>query len=568
GMTYAAILRSPHAHARIKSINVEKAKAHPGVVGVFTGADLTGRVVPTAWNIPASDLKTPPHPALAVDTVRHVGDGVAVVVAEDRYTAEDALELIEVEYEPLPATVNAEAATKEGAPQVHDDVPNNQAFHWKLAAGEIDKAFQEADVVVKQRLINNRVIPTAIEPRAAIAQYDANMGELTVWSTSQNPHIARFLFSALLALPEHRIRVIAPDVGGGFGSKISFYADELIVAHLAMALGRPVKWTETRRENYLATTHGRDHITEVELAAKRDGTLLGLRGTTYANMGAYLSTAAPGVPTILHGLVLPGAYRLPAVDYDVYGVFTNTTPVDAYRGAGRPEATYIIERMVDVLARELGLDPVEVRRKNFIPADQFPYTTVTAIIYDSGNYEGALNKALEIFDYQGFRQEQARLRQEGRYLGVGFSTYLEICGLAPSRVAGAVGFGGGLWEGADVRVSPTGKILVAVGTSPHGQGEEIAFAQIVAEELGISVDDVEVLHGDTARTPMGWGTYGSRTAAVSGPAILLAARKVKEKARKIAAHLLEAAEADMEFEAGKFYVRGSPDRAKTFQEVA
>jgi carbon-monoxide dehydrogenase large subunit len=570
GMLHAAILRSPHAHARIRSINVERARAHPGVVAVFTGADLQGKVgnIACAWLIPNADLKLPPHPPLAVDRVRYVGDGVAVVVAEDRYTAHDALELIEVDYEVLPAVVSVEKAIEPGAPQLHDEAPGNVAFRWKVSGGDVDRAFSEAEVVVKERLVHQRLIPNAMETRGCVASWHRGSGELTVWATSQNPHIHRFLMSGDLGIPEHKLRVITPEIGGGFGSKIPHYPDETIIAFCAMQLNRPVKWIEDRRENYTATTHGRDHVQDVEICGRRDGTITGLRARILAGMGAYLSTAAPGVPTILCGLMMNGAYKIPHILCETVGVLTNTTPVDAYRGAGRPEMTFLVERMVDLFAREIGMDPVEVRRKNFIQAHEFPYTTSTGLTYDSGNYELTLNRALEILDYQAARAEQARLRQQGRYMGIGLSTYVEICGLGPSQVAGAVGFQGGLWENAVVRLTPTGKATVFTGANPHGQGEETTFAQIVAHELGIPLDDIEVVHGDTARIPMGWGTYGSRTTAVGGSAVALAARKVREKARKIAAHMLEASEEDIVFEQGRFYVRGAPDRAKTIQDVA
>ena len=573
GLTYAQIVRSPHAHARIKRIDVEAARRLPGVIAVFTGQDLQGKInpIPTAWLIPNSDLKTPPHPALAVDVVRYAGDGVAVVVAADRYTARDAAGLVRVEYEPLPAIVDQRKATEQGAPQIHPDVPGNLAFKWALGNAEATAAaFKDAardGVVLSQRFTNQRLIPNAIETRAVVAQYNSGSGELTVWYTTQNPHIARFLMSVVTGIPEHKVRIIAPEVGGGFGSKIPFYADEAIVAFCAKATGRPVKWTEDRRENYQSTIHGRDHITDLEVAARRDGTITALRGKTWANLGAYLSTAAPGVPTILHGLMLTGCYRIPNLEYVVYGVFTNTTPVDAYRGAGRPEATYLIERIVDLVAAKLNLDPAEIRRKNFIPADKFPYTTAEGLSYDSGNYGPALDKALAMVEYTRLREEQKRAPKGSRRLGIGLSTYVEICGLGPSAVAGAVGFQGGLWESAVVRMHPTGKATVFTGASPHGQGEETTFAQIVAEELGLPIDDIDVVHGDTAQIPMGWGTYGSRTTVVGGAALVLAARRVREKATKIAAHMLEAAEKDIVFDQGRFHVRGSPDRAKTIQDV-
>lgn len=570
GMCYAVIVRSPYAHARIKRIDVERARKHPGVVAAFTGKDLEGKVnpIPCAWLIPGSDLKTPPHPALAVDRVRYVGEGVAVVVATSRHAAADAASLVEVEVEPLPAVVNQEKAMQPGAPQIHDGVPNNVAFHWKVSSGDVGRAFQEADVVIRQRMVNHRLIPNAMEPRSCVAAYNRGSGDLTIWMTSQNPHIHRVLLSGILGIPEHRLRIIAPEVGGGFGSKIPCYADEAVVAFCAMQTGHPVKWGEDRRENYLATAHGRDHIVDLEVAAKKDGTITAIRGTCYANLGAYLSTAAPGVPTILHGLMMCGPYTIPNIDYEVYGIFTNTTPVDAYRGAGRPEATYYVERLVDMVARKLNMDPVEVRRKNFIPKDKFPYTVATGITYDSGDYEASLETLLRIIDYPNFRKEQEKAWKEGRYLGIGFSTYVEICGLGPSQVAGAVGFQGALWESALVRVHPTGKVTVLTGASPHGQGEETTFAQIVSEELGIPIEDIEVLHGDTEMIPMGWGTYGSRTTAVGGAALFVACRRIVEKGKKLAAHLLEASEQDILFEGGRFFVKGAPDRAKTIQEVA
>ncbi len=571
GTVHMVVVRSPHAHARIKSVNTEKAGAMPGVVAVFTGKDMQEAgfgSIPCAWLVPDSDIKTPPHPPLAIDRVRYVGDAVAIVVAEDRYLARDAADAVEVEYEPLPAVVDPLKATQEGAPQLHDEAPNNIAFHWKVSGGDAEKAFAEAEVVVKDRIRNQRLIPAAMEPRAALAQYNPATDEVTVWLTSQNPHIARFLLSVDTGLPEHKIRVISTEIGGGFGSKIPHYPEDAMVVFASKMLGRPVKWTETRSENFQATIHGRDHVQEVELCGTRDGKITGIRGTVWANMGAYLSTAAPGVPTILHGLMLCGPYEIPNVQEDVYGVFTNTTPVDAYRGAGRPEATFIVERLVDLFAQEIGMDPVEVRRKNLIPPFTEGHTVATGLIYDSGNYEAALDKALEIVGYETFRKEQEAARAESRYLGIGLSTYVEICGLGPSQVAGAVGFGGGLWESAIVRFHPTGKVSVLVGINPHGQGEETTFAQIVAEELGVDVDDVEILHGDTDQTPMGWGTYGSRSTAVGSGALMGAIQKIKDKAKVIAAHLLEAAIEDIEFEDGKFYVRGAPDKAKTIQDIA
>ena len=570
GLAHAAILRSPHAHARITSIDTSAASTSPGVVAVYTGADIAGVLnpIPCAWIPPNSDVKAVPYPAIAKDVVRYVGDAVAVVVAENQYQAEDALELINVDYEPLPAVVNPEAALQPGAPQLHADAPNNQAFHWVATGGDTDAAFASAQVVVRDTIIQQRLIPNAVEPRSAVASWVSSMGELTIWNSTQNPHICRFVTSLVTGVPEHKIRVIAPEVGGGFGAKIAVYPWEMITAFCSMKLGRPVKWTETRSENYVASTHGRDHVQHVELAATRDGKITGVRAVVYAGMGAYLSTAGPGIPTILHGLMYCGPYGIPNVKADVYGAFSNTTPVEAYRGAGRPEATFLLERMVDLLAAELGIDPVEIRRRNLIPRFEDGHDIVLGLKYDSGDYPAALEKVLDHVNYGQLRQDQARLRANKQYMGIGVSSYCEICGIGPSQVAGAVGFAGGLWESAIVRIYATGKVNVFVGVSPHGQGEETTFAQVVSDELGMPVEDIEVLHGDTDNTPMGWGTFGSRTTVIGGAAVALASRKIKDKAKALAAHLLEAAEADIEYADGKFFVRGSPDRGKTIQEVA
>lgn len=570
GLLYAAFLRSTYAHARLASVDVRRARTAPGVVAVYTGEDTKDRItpVPCAWNIPDSDLKVPPHPQLAHERVRYVGDAVAMVVADSRAAARDAIDLIDVDYEPLDAVVNPEEAAGEGAPQLHAEVPGNLAFTWVVSGGDVEKAFADADVRVEQRIVQQRLQPTAIEPRAAVASYNRATGQLTMWITSQNPHIHRFLCSVMLHVPEHRIRVISPEVGGGFGSKIPVYADEALVGFAAKELGRPVKWTEDRSENYRATIHGRDHVQYVELCGTRDGTITGLRVRVYAGLGAYASTAGPGIPTILHGLMYSGPYTIPNIEGTVYGVYTTTTPVDAYRGAGRPEATFLLERVADRFAREIGMDPVAVRRKNLIPKDAFPYTVATGITYDSGDYQGALDKALAKLDYEGFRRQQEKARREGRYLGVGVTTYAEICGLGPSQVAGAVGFGGGLYDSAIVRVYPSGVVRVYIGGRPHGQGEETTFAQVVADEFGVPIEHVEVVAGDTEATPQGWGTYGSRTTAVCGAAVKVAAQRVKDKAKKIAAHLLEANEADLEWQDDKFVVRGSPEQAKAFGELA
>lgn len=572
GMLHAAIVRSPYAHARITSIDASEALAMKGVVAVYTAKDIEASgipgQVPVGWLLP--DLKTPEHYMLAKDKVRHVGDGVAVVLAEDRYTAADAADAVWVEYEPLAAVANPKAAADPGAPKVHDELENNIAFDWEIGdKAKVDAAFANAAHVAKLDLVNNRLIPNAMEPRAAVAEFNSITRELTLYMTTQNPHIHRLLMSlASLGLPENKIRVIAPEVGGGFGSKIHHYADEAIVSWCAMQTGRPVKWAATRSETIQTDAHGRDHVTHAEMALDEQGKILGFKVDTYAGMGAYLSTFAPAVPTYLYGTLLSGEYDIPAIYCHVYGTFTHTTPVDAYRGAGRPEATFVVERMMDQAARATGMDPTEIRRINFVPADAFPFQTQVALAYDSGNYEGTLDKALELIDYKNFRKMQEEARAAGRYIGIGFSAYIEACGLAPSHVVGSLGAQAGQWESSIVRVLPTGKVLVYSGSSGHGQGHETTFAQIVATELGIPYEDIEIVEGDTAQIPHGWGTYGSRSAAVGGSSIAVGAQKVVEKARKIAAHLLEAAEEDMDFDAGKFFVKGSPDQVKTIQEVA
>ncbi|MDA2932933.1 molybdopterin-dependent oxidoreductase [Acidobacteria bacterium AH-259-D05] len=572
-MLYASILRSPYAHANMGSIDVTQAQALEGIVAVFTGEDVKKSgvpgMIPVGWLLP--DIKTPPHPILATERVRYVGDAVAVIVAEDRYTARDALELVEVEYESLPVVTNPAQATEKEAPQIHPEAENNIAFDWELGdQGKTDEAFAQAAHHIKVQIRNNRLIPHAIEPRATLADYDSSKGHLTIWMTSQNPHIHRLLMSmASLGLPEHKIRVIAPEVGGGFGSKIHHYPDEAITAWCSMQLGRPVKWTATRSEASLIDAHGRDHVTQAEMALEEDGHIVGLRVKTYANMGAYLSTFGPAVPTYLHGTLLSGEYDIPAIHCQVIGTFTNTTPVDAVRGAGRPEATFVIERLMDLAAEELGLDPAEIRRQNLVSPEAFPYQTQVALQYDSGNYEGTLNKALEMAGYSDLRAEQERRRHEkGKLLGIGLSTYIEACGLAPSAVVGSLGAQAGQWESGEVRFHPTGSVTVYTGSSAHGQGHETTFAQIVADRLGIDPDKVEVIHGDTDQVPFGWGTYGSRSAAVGGSALAMSVDKVIEKGSKIAAHLLEASPEDMVFEEGKFFVRGSPDQAKEWSEIA
>jgi carbon-monoxide dehydrogenase large subunit len=571
GTLYVHFVRSRVAHGRIKSVDVSKALKVEGVVAVLTGADLMDGLgtIPTAWQIPGADLKTTPYRPVAVDKVRYVGDPYAVVVARSPYAAADAAELVRAEIEPLPAVVDPEKAVQPGAPQLYDEVPNNTAFVWRASGGDVDEAFSRAEVVVRQRMVNTRLQPTAMETRAAIATYDRFSDRFTLYVTSQNPHVHRLLLSLITGIPEHKLRVISADVGGGFGSKIHVYGPEAVVLHLARKLEAPIKWVETREENFLSTIHGRDHVQYVEAAAMRSGKVLGLKAKSYANMGAYLSTAAPGIPTILFGPMLSGPYEIGAVSVEVIGALTNTAPVDAYRGAGRPEATYILERVMDLVAREIGKDPAEVREVNFVPKDRFPYQAKPiGITYDSGDYITAFRKALELAEYRRWREEQERARKKGRLIGIGISSYVEICGMGPSAVARATGFGLGLWESTIVRVHPSGKVTVYIGGHPHGQGEETTFAQIVADRLGVPFDDVEVVHGDTDAVPFGMGTYGSRTTPVAGGAIALACDRIIEKARKIAAHMLEVREEDVAFEAGRFYVKEAPEKQKTIQEVA
>ena len=572
-MAYAAIVRSPHAHARIRSIDTSQAAAAQGVIGVYTHQDVadsgTAGAIPVGWLLPG--MKIPEHPMLAADRVRYVGDAVAVVVAESRYGARDAVDLVSVDYDPLPAVVNPRLTTEEGTVQIHEEAPRNIAFDWELGDREAtDAAFAEAAEVVEFTNRNNRLIPVAIEPRCAVAEFDDSTGNLTLTMTSQNPHLHRLLMSlASLGLPEHKIRVVAPEVGGGFGSKIHHYADEAITAWCAIQLKRPVKWTATRSEANLTDAHGRDHVTDAALATDSQGRIIGLRVKTYANMGAYLSTFAPAVPTYLYGTLLSGEYDIPAIHVQTIGTFTTTAPVDALRGAGRPEATFIVERLVDLAADKMGMDPVEIRRLNFVQPGDFPYQTQVALQYDSGNYEGALDKALEMVGYSQLRQEQqTRIREGGKLLGIGLSTYIEACGLAPSALVGSLGAQAGQWESGEIRFHPTGSVTVYTGSSDHGQGHRTTFAQIVADRLGIELEKVEVIHGDTDQVPFGWGTYGSRSAAVGGSALAGSADKIIQKGREIAAHLLEAAEEDVIFEDGKYSVKGVPDKAHTIEEIS
>jgi carbon-monoxide dehydrogenase large subunit len=571
GTVHAVFVRSPHAHARVGAIDTAAAREVPGFLGVFTGQDLvTAGVngIPVGWLLPG--LKPSNHRALAVDRVRHVGEPVAVVVATTAYAARDAADLVAVDYEPLPAVADAVRALEDGAAQVRDDAPGNVCFDWEIGdAAATDAMFAGAATVVRQRLVNQRLIANAIEPRASLASYNRSTDELTLYVTSQNPHVHRLIMGAfVLGIPEHKFRVISPDVGGGFGSKIFIYPEEVVLAWLARSLELPVKWTAERRESFVTDAQGRDHVSDVEMALDADGRILGLRVRTVANLGAHLTLFAPAVPTYLYGTLLSGQYAIPAIHARVTGVFTHTVPVDAYRGAGRPEACYLIERMVDLAAQATGRDPAELRRRNFIPADAFPYLTPVALQYDSGNYEPALDRALDMVGYAKLREEQARLRAEGRYIGIGLSSYIEACGLAPSQVAGQLGAQAGLHESGTVRVHPTGKVTVLTGVHSHGQGHETTFAQLVAARLGLGVDDVEVVHGDTGRVQFGMGTYGSRSLAVGGAAIALSLDKIVEKGKRIAAHLLEAAPEDVEFADGSFAVRGAPGRSKAFAEVS
>lgn len=568
GLLHMAVVRSPYAHANIKSIDTSKAEAMPGVVAIYTG-EAMNIPIPTGALIPDCDLKVTEHPALAKEKVRYVGDGVAIVLAEDRYLAQDAAEMVEVDYEVLGAVVNPEDAVQDGKPQLFDEVPNNIAFHWIMGDREAsDNVFDSADVVVKERIVQQRLQPTSMETRSAVAQWNDMNEELTIWCTTQNPHIHRVLLSGLLGVPEHKLRIIAPEVGGGFGAKIDVYPDEALAGWASMQLKRPVKWTETRLENYVTMTHGRDHIEYVELAANKDGKVKGIRAKVYAGMGAYLTTFGAGIPTILHALLYNGVYVFEDTFAEVIGAYTSATPVEAYRGAGRPEATFLVERLMDKMAGELDLDPAEFRRQNLIPKFENGYTVPPGIItYDSGDYEPALDMALEMAGYSNFREEQKKAREEGRYLGIGVTTYTEMCGLGPSEVNGAVGFQAGAWESAVIRATPTGKLQVAIGTSPHGQGAATAFAQVTSDGTGIPMEDIEIVHGDTHTTPMGWGTYGSRTGPVTGAALAGALKKFQDKAKVMAAHMLEAAVEDIEFEEGNLYVKGSPDNAKPIQEV-
>ncbi len=570
GMVHMVVVRSPMAHATITSVDLSGAMDMPGVVAAYSGADLDDEAggLPCAWPV-TEDMVTPEHKALAVDEVAYAGDGVAVVLATTPAQAVDAAERVLVSYDPLPAVVDMKAAIADGADLAHNDLDSNTSFVWPFAAGDIDDAFDNAAHVVEREFVNQRLIPAAMEPRAVVAAPMGVTGELTVWSATQVPHILRLMLALTAGINEAQLRVIAPDVGGGFGSKLNVYAEEVLAVVLAQKLGRPVKWTETRSEGFQATIHGRDQVQRIGLALDEDGRIRGLKVDLLADMGAYLQLVTPGVP-LLGAFMYPAIYKMDAYDFTCRGVFTNKTPTDAYRGAGRPEATYAIERIIDEAANELGMDPMEFRKKNWITHEEFPYDMIAGLTYDSGNYEAATAKAMEMFDYDARRAEQASRREsgDGRQLGIGISTFTEMCGLAPSRVLGSLSYGAGGWEYAAVRMLPSGKAEVITGTSPHGQGHVTAWSQIAADALGVPFEDIEVRHGDTSVAHKGMDTYGSRSLVVGGYAIVEACNKVVDKARRVAAHLLEADEDDIEFSGGTFNVAGAPEQSTTMQEIA
>ena len=550
---HVVFLRSIYAHARLRSIDTSAAAKAPGVVAIYTGKDVSKKIGPVPCASALPDLKTPDHRVLATDKVYFVGHPIAAVVATDRFAARDALDLINVDYEELPAVVNEEEAAK-GGPVIHEQFKTNVAYKLTAGEGDIEAALKSSDRVIKQRMVNQRLAPIAMEPRGVLARYYPGEQELTIWTSTQIPHLARTQIALMLGFPENKMRLIAPEVGGGFGSKLNVYAEEALLCWIAMQVGKPVKWIETRRENIQATIHGRGQIGYIEVGCKNDGTITGLRYNVFADLGAYFQLLTPAIPT-LTGLMLSGAYKIPAIQINVTGVFTTKMATDAYRGAGRPEATYVVERAADLVAAELGKDPVEVRRKNFPAANEFPFKTATGLSYDSGNYDGALKKALQIADYTKLREEQKKAREQGRLIGIGVSTYVEICALGPSAAMPAGG-----WESATVRIEPTGKVTIMTGASPHGQGQETSFAQIAADELGVDINDVTVIHGDTAIVQYGIGTFGSRATAVGGTAVLIAIEKLKEKAVKIAAHLMQSEATNVAFREGRFAI--STARAK------
>ena len=559
-MAYCVFVRSPHAHARILSINTDAARSHPGVLTVVTSADLEGLgMIPCAMQMP--DLKIPPHPALAKGRVRYVGEPVAAVVAEDPYTARDAAEMVAVDYEPLPVVLDMEKALTTSSPLIYQDFGTNKAFTHAMKSGDIEAAYKKADHVVKVRLINQRVAPTAMEPRSIVAEYLCGENRLTIWASTQIPHLLKTQVAIMVGLPETAVRVIAPEVGGGFGSKLNVYAEDGVVPWLSMKLGRPVKWTETRRESLLVTIHGRDTINYLELPVRKDGTILGLRARILADMGAYHQLLTPLIPQ-LTALMLPGCYKIPAFDCEIVGVFTNKMSTDAYRGAGRPEAAYDIERLMDCAARELNLDPAKLRSKNFPQPKEFPFTTAAGLLYDSANYQQSLKRALQLAGYDKLRARQKAGWKQGKYYGIGVSTYVEICAIGPSAATPAGG-----WESGTVRIEPTGKVTVLTGASPHGQGQETTFAQLVADQFGISPEDVTVIHGDTLAVPYGIGTFGSRGTAVGGTAVYYAVQKLKTKIAALAAHLLSAKPADIVIAHGRVGVKNNPKKSMSWGEI-
>jgi carbon-monoxide dehydrogenase large subunit len=567
--------RADRPHATINSIDTSAAAQAPGVVAVYTGADMAADGVgglPCGWQIHNKDgspMAEPAHPVLAIGKVRHVGDPVAVVIAETKQEAKDAAELLVIDYQDLPAVATMQEALKPGAAAVHDDAAGNLCYDWHIGDKDIvDAAFAKAAKVVKLDLTNNRLVPNAMEPRAALGDCDPSNGDFTLYTTSQNPHVIRLLMGAfVLHIPESKLRVVAPDVGGGFGSKIYHYAEEAIVTWTSGKLRRPVRWTAERNESFVSDAHGRDHVSTAEMALDADGNFLALRVSTLANMGAYLSTFAPCIPTYLYATLLAGVYKMPLIYCEVKAVFTNTVPVDAYRGAGRPEATFLLERLVDVIAHDTGKDRIAVRRQNFIPADAFPYQTPVALQYDSGDYQTTLRVALENSDYAGFEARRTEAAKRGKLRGIGVSTYLEACGIAPSAVVGSLGARAGLYEVANIRVHPTGSVTVFTGTHSHGQGHETTLAQLVCDQLGVPLSQVDVVHGDTAKIPFGMGTYGSRSLAVGGSAMVKAMDKIVAKGKKIAAHLMEASVEDIEFANNTFTVTGT-DKSKTLTDIS
>ncbi|KAJ55597.1 carbon monoxide dehydrogenase [Actibacterium mucosum KCTC 23349] len=574
GQTYAHFIRSDVAHGTINSINTAAAEAMDGVIKVFTAADFAAAGgIPCGWQITDRDgnaMQEPKHPILAEGKVRHVGDPIAVVVAETLEAARDAAEAVEIDIDELPAVIDMKAALDDGATKVHDDLTSNLCFDWGFVEENreaVDAAFAEAAHVTSLDLVNNRLVANPMEPRVAIGDYNRSDDEYTLYTTSQNPHVIRLLMGAfVLSIPEHKLRVVAPDVGGGFGSKIYHYAEEAFCTFAAKVLNRPVKWTSTRAEAFVSDAHGRDHVTKIELALDADNKFTAIRTETYANMGAYLSTFAPAIPTWLHGTLMAGNYTTPLIYVNVKAVFTNTVPVDAYRGAGRPEATFQLERVIDKAARELGVDPAELRRQNFIKPDQFPYATPVAVEYDTGDYDATLDKVLELGDYNGFAARAAESAANGKLRGIGLANYIEACGIAPSNLVGQLGARAGLYESAKVRVNATGSISVFTGSHSHGQGHETTFAQVVADMIGLPEDQIDIVHGDTSKVPMGMGTYGSRSLAVGGSAMVRATEKIINKAKKIAAHLMEAAEDDIELKDGQFSVAGT-DKSVAWGDV-